>query len=145
MQSSKYGGFILLALLSLVGCGKDENVDTCIQEDAVGGPISVHVSCGDPVSRPFYTWSDGTTDITATMAMQVKVVRASAPDVVWAVVSDIPSQNAVQSPIQHGTTQSGTNQTANTELDLSTDVTYRVTVTKADGMTTGFREFTIQP
>jgi hypothetical protein len=143
MGLHKCGSSIFLVLFLLVGCGKANNANTHIQEGKSGGSLLINVSDGNPISRPIYTWSDSSNDITA---MQLKVARTSALDtVVWAVSSLDPSQNAVQSPIQHATTESGTTQTANSELDLQTDILYRVTVTKADGFTSGFMEFTVLP
>jgi len=144
MRLYKYGGLVLLPFILTIGCGKDHNSNTTIDEGAAGGSISVHVSDGDPKSRPIYTWSDGSLDITSTMAMEVKVARTSSSTPVWAVLSLDASQNSVQSPIQHDTTQAGTTRTANSELDLETNITYRVTVTKADH-TFGYREFTVLP
>jgi hypothetical protein len=143
MGLHKCGSLIFLALFLLVGCGKANNTNTHIQEGKSGGSLLVNVSDGNPISRPIYTWSDSSNDITA---MQLKVARTSALNTaVWEVSSPDPSLNAVQSPIQHATTESGTTQTANSELDLQTDILYRVTVTKADGITSGFMEFTVLP
>ncbi len=144
MRIVRFISLFMIGSFLFIGCGKDNNTNTNVDEGAAGGSISVHVSDGDPKSRPIYTWSDGSADISSTMAMQLKVARTSdSGTVVWAVASDDIS-NAVQSPIQHGTTQSGTHQSANSEPDLQTNIPYRVTVTKADG-TFGFREFTVLP
>ena len=138
-------GFVLAASFFFVACGLDDKGNILIEEGAAGGSISVHVSDGNPKSRPIYTWSDAGTDISSSMAREVKVARASDLNtIVWAVTALDPSQNTVQSPIQHGTTQAGTIQAADSELDLGMDITYRVTVTKADS-TFGYREFTVLP
>ncbi|MBI3810958.1 MAG: hypothetical protein HY283_01955 [Nitrospirae bacterium] len=143
MGVHKRGSLIFLALFLLIGCGKANNTNTHIQEGKSGGSILVNVSDGNPISRPIYTWSDINNDITA---MKVTVARTSALSTpVWEVSSPNPSVNAVQSPIQHATTESGTTQTANSELDLQTDIWYRVTVTKADILTSGFMEFMVLP
>lgn len=136
----------MLALLSLVGCGKDENVDTCIQEGAPGGSISVHVSCGNPISRPIYTWSyilpDGSSDTTA---MRVTVARVSDLNTpVWEVQSSAAQDN-IQNPVIHGTVPSNAGPVHETETDLQTNVDYRVTVSKVPPGPTGYREFLIKP
>lgn len=124
-----------------MGCGKDSNVNTHIEEGKSAGSIIVHVSDGDPISRPIYTWSEGT-DNTVT---RVKVARTTNTNIsVWEVRSTDPSQDSIQSPWQHATATSFAFQTAGTEIDLDTDIWYRVTVTKAD-LHTGYREFRIKP
>ncbi len=144
MRIYKLPALMVVLSIVLLGCGKGNNTNTNVDEGAAGGSISVHVSDGDPKSRPIYTWSDGSTDISATTAMQLRVARTSNLNtIIWAVSSLDPSQNAVQSPIQHDTTQAGTTPTGS-EIDLSTNITYRVTVTKADN-TSGYREFTVLP
>jgi hypothetical protein len=139
---------ILLTLFLSTGCGRDKNVDTNIDEGAVGGSISVHVSDGNPASRPIYTWSDGSTDTTANMATRVTVARVDDLNtLVWGVSSPTVQDN-IQSPVTHGTVPVNATPLdtgGNEELDLQTDVWYRVTISKVPPGPAGYREFLIKP
>lgn len=136
------------AVLSIVlsGCGKDQNTNTNIDEGAAGGSISVHVSDGDSLSKPIYTWSyllpDGSSD---TSAMKLKVARVSDLNTpVWEVQSSAAQDN-IQNPVIHGTVPSNAGPVVETETDLQTNVDYRVTVSKVPPGPTGYREFLIKP
>jgi hypothetical protein len=136
----KRGGLILLALLFLIGCGKDHNSNTHVEEGASKGAISVDVSDGNPLTRPFYIWEDINGIKTA---MNLKVEQLSPLTTVWEVVSPLPQEN-LTSPVIHAVSQPGTADTI-AGGDLQTDVWYRVTVTKGDLTTFGSREFLIKP
>ena len=136
---------VLPCLLWAAGCGQDENLNPNIIEGAAGGSALLHVSDGNPISKPLYSWSDITNPIDSNTAMQIQVARTSELDTtVWGVISSDPNQNLIQSPWPHGTSTSSVAPTINTEPDLQTNIEYRVTVTKVDG-TFGYREFTILP
>ncbi|MBI3995765.1 MAG: hypothetical protein HY349_07305 [Nitrospirae bacterium] len=138
----RFIGLFVVGSFLLIGCGEDKNVDTCIQEGAATGLISVHISCGDPVSRPIYTWSEGSD----TTAANVRVARVDPSESVWELQSNNPGLDVIQSPVTHGISQANTFEPAagSPEPDLQTDVLYRVTVTRADN-STGYREFLIKP
>ncbi|MBI3597710.1 MAG: hypothetical protein HY203_11235 [Nitrospirae bacterium] len=143
----KHWCFIFLIPLLSIGCGKDQNVNTHIQEGASGGTgIIINVSDGNPISKPVYSWFD-TNNNSDTTASRVTVAPNSpnnAPPV-WDVF-DATLQNSIHSPVVHGPPPPGSaQQVVNPELDLQTNVWYRVTVTKGNQTTTGFREFLILP
>lgn len=134
-------GLFVVGSLLLIGCGEDKQIDTRIEEGAFTGTFSVHVSDGNPVSRPVYTWSNGAN----TDAMRVTVARvADVATAVWEVQSDNPSLDNIQSPVTHGVSQPSTFESATDERDLQTDIWYRVTVTKSD-FSTASRDFLIKP
>lgn len=144
MRRVRFISLFMIGFFLFIGCGLDENVDTNIEEGAATGLLSVHVSDGDPLSKPIYTWSDAA----GATAVDVKVARvADLNATVWELQSNDPTLDYIQSPVTQGV-----NQSSNTfmpavnspEPDLQTDVWYRVTVTKADN-STGYREFLIKP
>lgn len=148
MRLDKYGSFVLLVLLLMIGCGKDNNSNTTIQEGKAGGSILVNVSDGNPKTQPIYTWThtllDGNSDITASRVTVVPTTPNNASPV-WDVV-DTTLQDSIHLPVVHGPSPFGSVQQVTTpELDLQTNVWYRVTVTKGDQTTAGFREFLILP
>ena len=144
MQMGRFISLIVISFFLFIGCGKDENIDSCIDEGAVGGPISVHVSCGDSVSTPIYSWSDGSNDPSATRVMVTPTSPNNAP-AVWDVF-DASLQDSIHSAVIHGPAPFGSAQQVTApELDLKIDVWYRVTVTKADPTQSGTREFLIKP
>jgi hypothetical protein len=132
----------------LLGCGEDPKVDTNIDEGSTGGSFSVNVSEGDTKTRPIYTWSYIANSVSDNTAYQVTVTRASDTSTpVWEVRA-LLVQNDIQSYVTHGTVPLNAapiDTGSNEELDLQTDVWYRVTVTRADLSTTGYREFLIKP
>ncbi|HTN42353.1 MAG TPA: hypothetical protein VMN77_00985 [Nitrospiria bacterium] len=132
---------LLLIPAFLMGCGQSNNSNTNIQEGKSGGNIIVHVADGDPTSRPLYTWEDLNNDMTA---MKIAVARTSDLKDVWSIQSTTLS-DTIQSPWQQGTTGGSVSETVSTERDLQTNIEYRVTITKADGITSGYRNFTIMP
>jgi hypothetical protein len=146
MSLLKRRGLILPAFLLLMSCGNDQNVDTCIQEGSPTGSISVNVSCGDPISRPIYIWSDGNTDPTATRVTVEPVSPSDAPPI-WDVLDGFFQDN-IHSYVKHGAAPIGSaQQVVAPELDLQMDVWYRVAIYKAPLGTgpTGSREFLIKP
>ncbi|MBI3609108.1 MAG: hypothetical protein HY204_00185 [Nitrospirae bacterium] len=134
-------GFFLIA-----GCAQDQNVNTSIDDGAVGGVVSVRISDGRSKTQPIYTWSyiapDGSSDTTA---MKLKVARVSdLKTSVWDVFS--PSvQDNIGSGVTHGVSPPNSTETVATERDLTPDVWYRVTITKLDPSLSGYHEFRIKP
>lgn len=128
-----------------MGCGNDSNVNTHIEEGASGGSIIVHVSDGDPISTPVYSWSDNTNDATAMRVVVAPVDDLSA--LVWDLRSESATVDSIHWPVIHGMTQVGTFEANvnNPKPDLDSNVWYRVTVTKADIGQSGSREFLIKP
>ena len=130
-------GFLFFVLFSPSCAFDDEDVTSCILEEETGGAISVFVSCGDPTSRPIYSWG----------LTPVQIIRVEkGPDfdtLVWQIISKT-GQDTINSSVQHGVDPVDTIP-AGTELDLITGVNYRVTVTQQDGITFGFRKFSILP
>lgn len=136
-------GFLLVLLSVGMSCRLDEEIETKISEGEAGGVLSVHVSDGDLQSRPVYSWSE----VTDKTAQIVTVSRDDNPNTaIWEVVSDQGVDN-VLSPVTHGTPPVNSHETAiqNPEMDLSTDIWYRVTVHKTDPGKTSFRKFLIKP
>jgi len=133
----------VIVVAILFGCGSDNNSNSTIEEGGAGGSIVVHVSDGNPVSQPLYSWSDGSL---SNFASDLKVARQSAPNVaVWEIQSINPSQDLIQAPWQHGTASSSVIVKASTEPNLEADVWYVITVTKVNPSSTGTREFRIKP
>ena len=138
-------GFFAMGIFLIIGCGKNPSSSSCIQEGATSGSLIVHVSCGNPEQMPLYTWEDPiSNDSTAENITVARTSDLKTP--VWEVQSSSPIQNNLNSPWQQGT---GANQTVTTETNLTTNIPYRVTITKVDGSGTptgsGYREFTIEP
>ncbi len=122
---------IMLVLL-FVGCSKDENNPA--GPGSGNNSISITVGAG---TRPQYSWSGGN-------VYSLSVVRTSNPGtIVWGLAS--PGQNAIASPVTHGSGASLTQlivETTSTERTLTSGVQYRVSVTRIDG-TTRWKEFTL--
>ena len=147
MKIHRFAGPFLVASIFLTGCQIDEEIVNCVEEGAIVIPdITVHATCGDVTSRPVYSWSDSLNDMTA---WQVDVAEVATPsDILWKITGDGVPSNIISSPQKHGNEPSGTTTGASTLpalLDLSANVEYIVTVTKADGTTIGSRKFTIKP
>ncbi|MEJ5261862.1 MAG: hypothetical protein WHT45_04215 [Ignavibacterium sp.] len=121
----------LMIVLLVAGCSKDENNPT--DAGSGGNAISITVSAG---TTPQYSWSGGN-------VYSISIVRTSNPGtIVWGLAS--PGQNAITSPVTHGTGASLVpliTETATTERTLTSGVQYRVTISRLDG-TTGWKEFT---
>jgi len=137
-------GLLLIPAL-LMGCGKSNNTNTNVQEGKSGGNILVHVSDGDTISRPLYSWEDPINNDMSAMKIEVaQTSNLSSP--VWGEQSNDPSKNNIQSPLTQGDPGSSLYAPfVTTDLDLQSNIEYRVTITKADGITSGYREFTIVP
>ncbi|HET6466146.1 MAG TPA: hypothetical protein VLY20_03035 [Nitrospiria bacterium] len=139
----KFGFLILLIPALLAGCGKDNNSNSNVQEGAAGGDLVVTVAPGNPASRPLYLW----TDITGTAVNAATITVARTTDlntIVWGIATNT-NTDALQSPWQQGSLSTIVTPIVQTEVDLQTNVTYRVTVTKADNQTSGYHEFTLLP
>lgn len=122
----------LILILLVLGCSKDENNPTDVGSG--GNAISITVSAG---TTPQYSWSGEN-------VYSISIVRTSNPGtIVWGLAS--PGQNAITSPVTHGSGASFTPplivETASTERTLTSGVQYRVTISRLDG-TTGWKEFT---
>jgi len=131
---------IILSLMYSVGCGKDSNVNMHVEEGATGGSILVHVSDGDPLTKPVYTWEDLSGNKTA-YSLKVEQITPLTP--VWEVISPATQEN-LTSPVIHAVSQAGTTDTT-TGGNLQTDIWYRVVITKGDIITYGSRDFLIKP
>jgi len=131
---------IIFPLLFFLGCGKDSNLNLHLEEGAAGGSVLVHISDGDPLTRPVYTWEDISGNKTA---YSLKVEQLTPLSTVWEVISPATQENLI-SPVIHAVSQAGTSNTT-VGGDLQTNVWYRVIVTKGDITTNGSREFLIKP
>jgi len=121
-------GILVLVFALFTACGDDNN--PAGGGGNGGGAFTVSVGGG---TTPDYSWTVGN-------AFSLSVVRTSDPTtIVWGLAS--PGQNAIASPNTHGVTPTGLIPTSQTELTLTSGVTYRVSVSRLDG-STGFTEFT---
>jgi hypothetical protein len=135
--------WVVIVAAALFGCGSNNNSNSTIEEGGASGSIVVHVSDGNPVSQPLYTWSDGSL---SNFAVDLKVARQSAPNVaVWEIQSTNPSQDLIQAPWQQGTSSSSVIVKVSTETNLEADVWYVLTVTKVNPSSSGTRQFRIKP
>ena len=112
--------------LVIAGCTSTSNAPAGPASDAIAVTASTGIA-------PAYAW-------TGTTAVTVNVVRTSAPTTaVWGVASMV--SRSIPSGSQHGVVPPGATETAWAERALTKGVTYRVTVSLADGKT-GFVDFT---
>jgi hypothetical protein len=117
---------VAAAVAGAAGCSSDA---TAPDGQEGGSAFDVAVSGG---VTPTYSWPGGT-------AHSVSVVRVSAPGtIVWGVAH---LQQALPSPVTHGTVSGGALPTMTTEARLTAGVRYRVSVTRQDTRT-GWKEFT---
>ena len=142
MRMIGFVGFSLISLFLIIGCGKsNSDINSTVQEGAAGGNIIVHVSDGQPSSQPIYTWEDSNNDTTAE---EIAVAKTSDLNtIVWGVHSSNVNNNDIPSPRQQGKTGGFDTAFVTTEITLQSNIEYRVTITKAGGTPSGFRNFTI--
>jgi hypothetical protein len=140
MRIFRFTAFFVLVSFLIIGCGNNSNSNSTIQEGSGNGTIIVHVSDGNPASRPLYTWEDLTNDTTAEKISVARTTALNTP--VWGVQSVNFTDN-IQSPWPQGSTTASVSTISTTEVDLKSQIEYRVTITKADGITSGYRNFTI--
>lgn len=121
-------GVALIFLLGACRNGSTGPVDNCLALEQAGAgsgtatacPLNITVSSG---TKPTYTWNGNTS------AETVGVVRVSDPGtVVWGI-------DNVQTPLKHGTAQTGSSVYASRETTLTAGVIYRVTVSRRDSRT----------
>lgn len=122
----------LVCVVVITGCKKEESNPAGGSGGTTG--ITITVSSG---TKPQYSWTGGN-------VFSLSVMRTSNPaTIVWGLSS--PNQNAIASPVTHGTgsslnpmiVETGTSE----KSGLTAGVQYRVSVTRLDG-TTGYTEFT---
>lgn len=122
---------LLMLVLLFAGCSNDDSNPT--NPGTGSNAIAITVGTG---TSPQYSWSGGN-------VYSISIVRTSNPNtIVWGLAS--PGQNAIASPVKHGTGASMTSmiiETGTAERVLTAGVQYRVSVTRLDG-TTGWKEFT---
>ena len=94
-----------------------------------GGDFTINVGSG---LNPTYSWSAGP-------AFEVSVFRANGVTPAW-VVAD-PLNEAIMSPVTHGTVPGNATELVDNETTLESGVRYEVTVKLANG-DEAFREFT---
>jgi len=143
MRIFRFTSFFVVGSFLLIGCGNNSSSNSNIQEGATGGSLIVNVSPGNSTSQPFYSWEDSTLNPTAATISVARTSDLSTP--VWGVTSNPPDQNLIPSPWEQGSSTALITETASTERTLETNITYRVTITKGNGTTDGWREFTIMP
>lgn len=122
-------GRALALAAGVAGAAAGCSSDSTSPEGQGGSAFDVTVSGG---VTPTYGWPGGT-------AHSVSVVRVSAPGtIVWGVAH---LQQALPSPVTHGTVPTGALPTMTSESRLTAGVRYRVSVTRQDTRT-GWTEFT---
>jgi len=136
----RFISFFAMGLFLIIGCGKNNDTNTTVQEGTCKGPIIVHVSDGQPKSEPIYSWDNGLVTAADIIAV-ARTSNLSTP--VWEIQSAPPQTNKIQSPWQQGTTSGSVSTIANTEVTLQSQIEYRVTITDQDGVTSGYCNFTI--
>ena len=137
MRMVRFIGFFAMGLFLIIGCGKNTDTNTTVQEGAAGGAgIIVHVSDGNPSSQPIYSW---TNPDTSTNAEKITVSRTSCTDpLVWGIEATPPGQDGILSPWQQGTYSASVTALSKNEQSLTSSIEYCVTVTKADGSTVSY-------
>jgi hypothetical protein len=96
-----------------------------------GGDFSISVGSG---ATPTYSWSAGP-------AFSLDVVRTSnQSQVVWRITDATDPRN-IGSPVRHGIVPAGTIESSALERVLTPGVTYRVSITLANGQS-AFQDFT---
>jgi hypothetical protein len=139
MRMARFIGLFAMGLSLMVGCGKNTDTNTTVQEGGSTGSIIVHVSDGSTTSQPVYSWEIGTD----TSADQITVARKSDLNtIVWGIQSAPPLTDKIQSPWQHGTVGGSVTTISTTEDKLQSQIEYQVKITKADN-SFGTRNFTI--
>ncbi|MGZ8376652.1 MAG: hypothetical protein ACXWZS_13995 [Gemmatirosa sp.] len=126
MSARAIGARLGLGLLLVAGCSSDAT-----SPDGQGDGSAFDITISNGVT-PTYTWPGGP-------AHSVSIMRVSAPTtIVWGVAHP---QQALPSPVTHGTTSNGALTTMATEARLTAGVRYRVSITRQDTRT-GWKEFT---
>lgn len=115
------------------GCGYDTpdmgNV-CCLR---VSGPLSAQVESNpDAPRQPYYLWEDSD-------ASELVVERVEDDEKVWEVRT-ANGLNGIDSPLRHGDRPAGL-LAQGIELELATQVTYRVTIRTEDETETSWFEF----
>lgn len=142
MRIFRFIAFFVVGSFLNISCGNNtNNTNSTVQEGASGGNMIVHVTDGDPVSQPMYSWEDLSNN---TMAEKISVARTSALNTpVWGVQSVDVTQNLIQSPWQQGTSGGSVSVFSSSEVQLQSGIEYRVTITEAGGTPSGYINFTI--
>jgi len=115
--------FTALAAGAVLACE-----DAGLGPNGSGGDFTISVGSG---LNPTYSWSAGP-------AFEVSVFRANGVTPAW-VVAD-PLNEAIQSPVTHGTVPGNATELVDNETTLESGVRYEVTVKLANG-DEAFREF----